>query len=393
MRPLRHQLPVHSPLPLRALAGAIGGMRGDHAALERDLADRIRERYSARDVVLTNSGTSALRLALEALHRAGRGPVAMPAYACFDIATAAVGAGIGVRLYDVDPETLGPDPHSLRAALAQGARSIVVAYLYGYPVDLNAVNSLAAEYGALMIEDAAQGAGGTWQGVPLGSFGAASILSFGRGKGTTGGGGGALLWRHDAEAALGAAPRPTLRTGGARPAIATAAQWLLARPAVYGLPAALPFLHLGDTVFKEPTEPARLPRFSTGLVARTWQPSGAAIATRRTNAARLLRALEPASLGRSPRAVSGGEPGYLRLPVLARDSAAARFRETYARRLGIMPGYPVSLDRLEEWAGVLRNSTERMPGATLLAASLFTLPTHGMLADADLVALEGWLRR
>src|SRR5690606_25328323 len=101
--------------------------------------------------------TLALRLATA---ERGSRRIALPAYGCYDLATACDGAEVEVLLYDIDPETLGPDWTSLEWALAQGARTIVVAYLYGMPVDLGRVRSLAAAHQAVIIEDAAQGIGG-----------------------------------------------------------------------------------------------------------------------------------------------------------------------------------------------------------------------------------------
>jgi hypothetical protein len=80
---------------------------------------------------------------------------------------------------------------SLERLLQRGARVVVVASLYGFPVDWDAVAGVLAPYGAIAIEDAAQGDHAAWRGRPLGSVGPISVLSFGRGKGWTGGGGGA----------------------------------------------------------------------------------------------------------------------------------------------------------------------------------------------------------
>ena len=66
-----------------------------------------------RELLLTDSGTSALALALQRAARERPGPAALPAFCCYDIATAADVAGVPFVLYDVDPETLGPDPASL----------------------------------------------------------------------------------------------------------------------------------------------------------------------------------------------------------------------------------------------------------------------------------------
>ena len=134
-----------------------------------------------------------MTLALEVAAAVTHAPVALPAYCCYDVATAADGAGVAFHLYDLEPETLSPDLASLRRSFDAGARSVVVAHLYGVPADLAAVRALAAEFGAIVIEDAAQGSGCEWRGRPAGAHGALGVLSFGRGKGVTGGKGGALL--------------------------------------------------------------------------------------------------------------------------------------------------------------------------------------------------------
>jgi dTDP-4-amino-4,6-dideoxygalactose transaminase len=158
------------------------------------VAETLRERFGARDVILTDSGTSALILALRSLLPQGA-TIAYPAYACVDLTAVALRARMRVRLYDLDPATLSPDLDSVRAAIGRGVDAIVVAHLYGYPADVAGVEELAALHGIPVIEDAAQGAGGTVRGMRLGSLGDVSILSFGRGKGTTCGSGGALLSR------------------------------------------------------------------------------------------------------------------------------------------------------------------------------------------------------
>jgi dTDP-4-amino-4,6-dideoxygalactose transaminase len=100
---------------------------------------------------------------------------------------------VGAVLYDLDPATLSPDPASLDRAMSAGAAALVVAHLYGFAVDLDLAARAAERTGALLIEDAAQGVGGSYRGVPLGKCGSLSVLSFGRGTGRTGGRGGALL--------------------------------------------------------------------------------------------------------------------------------------------------------------------------------------------------------
>src|SRR5688572_8610754 len=167
---MRFQLPAYSPVSPRAILSAYLAPAADSTSqLEQLLLDR----FDARAAVLCGSGTQALQLALAAAQRR-LGPsasVALPAFTCYDVATAAIGGKHQVLLYDVDPASLSPDLASLRSALSLGARIVVAAPLYGIPVDWQAITRLADEFGALIIEDAAQGQGASYQGKPLGSLG------------------------------------------------------------------------------------------------------------------------------------------------------------------------------------------------------------------------------
>lgn len=390
---LRHQLPAYSPLPFRALlGGAHAALRTDHGAAVAALRAALRQHFGALDLLLTDSGTSALTLAFRAAQRQRPTlPLALPAYGCYDIATA--GANLPVVLYDVDPATLAPDLDSLRRATAGGASAILVAHLYGVPVDLAPLRAIASAAGALLIEDAAQGAGAALAGRPLGAHGSLAILSFGRGKGITGGSGGALLANDTSGlralasevADLGLAERGWGDLGR------LLGYWLLARPALYALPAALPFLSLGETIHRPPRSPRPIAQASAGVLASTRALAEAEGERRRRNASRLHSLLARTPVLRPIAAPAGAVPGYLRLPVLAAPAVAARSRDQTARTLGIMPGYPKSLADLEGHGWRYRNRGVPLSGARELAARLVTLPTHSRLGEVDLRRLARWL--
>jgi len=374
---------------VRGLRAAVVGGESVRAGIEA----RIRERYGAREVVLVDSGTTALRLALAAAEarRPGR-PAAIPAYGCFDLVTAAAGARVRQVFYDVEPSTLQPHGASLDDALALEPSAVVIVHLYGLPVEMEETSRRARSAGALVVEDAAQGTGGELEGKPLGSFGSLSVLSFGRGKGLTGGGGGALL-AHDAEGvetlgSLEGIPSP----GAGRPRgwgdlLGAAAQWALGRPGIYGLPASLPFLHLGETRYAAPGAVATASAGSLGVLSETWEPSWEEAAVRRRNARGLLETLGHRS-GLSPvEPVGGAVPGYLRLPFLASEEAADVLRGRRARALGIMPGYPLPLPELGAAEPDSAGSRLPYPGAEELVRRLFTFPTHGRLDPTSLKRL------
>ncbi|HYU08055.1 MAG TPA: aminotransferase class I/II-fold pyridoxal phosphate-dependent enzyme [Gemmatimonadales bacterium] len=394
----RHQVPVHSPLSMAALlAGARAAVahNGGSARAEEHVVELLKERYSAMAVLLTESGTAALTAALHGALRDRPGAaVALPAYACYDLATAAEGAGVSVFLYDVDPHTLAPDLAQLRAALNQGAAAVVVVHLYGYPVDLAQVSAVAAETGAVVIEDAAQAAGAVVKDRPAGTQGSLTVLSFGRGKGLTGGSGGALLANDDVGEQVLARERRLLGPSrrGWPDLLAIAARLLLEHPNLYGLPAALPFLRLGETIYREPRRPRAPTRVSCPVISATWTLAEREVEVRRCNAERLLIELRRQPAFETISAPPNARPGYLRLPVLASPAARCSATDTAARRLGVMPGYPSPLSDLERLASHCVNRNASFPGGRALATRLFTLPTHGRLGVHDLERLEQWIR-
>jgi dTDP-4-amino-4,6-dideoxygalactose transaminase len=363
-------------------------------AAER-LSKRLRDRYGAKAVLLTDSGTSALTAAMIAVmrHRPGA-PIALPAYACYDLATAADGADASVLLYDLDPHTLAPDLTQLEAAMRQGAAAVVVAHLYGCPVDLADINRLAATHGVVVIEDAAQALGSTVRDRPAGSQSSVAILSFGRGKGLTGGSGGALLAHDSAGEQVLNAAREMLGESerGWVELLAATAQFVLERPSLYALPAALPFLHLGETIYRVPRPMRRPTRASCSVVAGNWERAESQTEVRQRNAERLLlelRAQPGFETILTPRHIG---PGYLRLPVVASPFVRPLVAQPRARSLGVMPGYPKVLCELDRFSARCLNRQDAFFGSRLLAARLCTLPTHGRLRARDLERLGRWIR-
>lgn len=382
---MRRQLPVYSPLSGAAVAAAFWGGDARPAVIEW-----LKARYGMPRVVLTDSGTSALTLALRAAAARRPGlPCVLPGYGCYDLATAAIGAGVSVRLYDLDPATLAPEPASLAQALAGGAAALVVVHLYGVPVPLDQARMAAEQAGALLIEDAAQGVGGLWQGAPLGAHGDLSVLSFGRGKGMTGGGGGALLARDAAY--LPETLEATLLPAqvGAGFALKLLAQWALGRPELYSIPASIPSLRLGETIYHPPGPLRQMHRSAARVLEQTIRLLESEAAVRQEQAERLA-AVAAESGVQVVQSATEGRPGGLRLPVLLGPGHRQHRRSDAT--LGIQSAYPIPLAELTAW-GSSRTAQLRLWGAERLAHDLWTLPTHGKLAASDLRAIETWLQR
>jgi dTDP-4-amino-4,6-dideoxygalactose transaminase len=390
---IRHQLPAYSPITAKAslLAVAQALHLGDDSRPQ--LRALLEREYDAKSVLVCGSGTQALTIAIrEARKRVDpASPIALPAFSCFDVASAAVGADVRVSFYDLDPDTLGPDLSSLERVFRAGAAIAVIAPLYGLPVDWTALAALARQYGAVLIEDAAQGNGARWQGRPLGTLGEIATLSFGRGKGWTGGNGGAVLTRNDSAALAGNLPEPDFSHEAAT-AVALAAQWAFARPEVYAIPRSIPGLGLGETIYRAPVHETSITRAAADALLATHDPSQREGEARRANAKKLLAAITDRANVRIIPVERQGSAGYLRLPVRLSLGMRAFNSPARALALGIAPSYPRALSDLPELAARGDKTEASWPGAQTLVRELVTLPTHSRLQPRELSEIVKTLR-
>lgn len=383
----RWQPPVLSPVSSRALVHGMSAALGFRPGHHQTVVTALCQRYSAADALLTDSGTSALILALRRILPPG-GTVAFPGYACVDLTTAALGAGMRVRLYDIDPSTLSPDLDSVKRVFARGVDAIVVAHLYGYPADILGVRELAAEYGIPVLEDAAQGAGGTLHDARLGSFGDIAILSFGRGKGMTSGSGGAVLvrtldlagWTGRMREELGAA------SSGGLEVLTLAAQSLLAHPSMYRLPASIPALKLGEMVYRPPTKVRPMAEAAAAILDSALKLDEREVQYRRARAKDVLARITASHAVKPVHPIVGGESGFLRLALL--DTAGYRLPRA---AIGAIRGYPMTLEQHPQLQPMLVPGERAGKGSETLRDTLFTLPTHSRVNGADLTRLEKWL--
>jgi dTDP-4-amino-4,6-dideoxygalactose transaminase len=155
-----------------------------------------------------NSGTSALHLALLA---AGIGPsdeVITSANTFFATAEAICYTGATPVFADIDPATANIDPEKIEAVITKKTRAIIPVHLYGRPANLDSILESAEAHGLLVIEDACQSHGATYEGKRVGGFGYSAAFSFYPGKNLGAyGEGGALTTNNDEVATIARALR------------------------------------------------------------------------------------------------------------------------------------------------------------------------------------------
>ncbi len=124
------------------------------------------------------SGTDALVLALRALSVGPGDEVIVPALSFYASAEAVLLVGAEPVLVDVDPDTLNLSVTAVEAALTPRTKALLPVHLYGCPADMPALAELARKHDLRVIEDAAQAAGATLDGKPMGSWSDACCYSF-----------------------------------------------------------------------------------------------------------------------------------------------------------------------------------------------------------------------
>ncbi len=154
-----------------------------------------------RHALACSNGTVALHLALLAL---GVGPgdeVLVPTLTFVATANAVMYCGARPVFVDAEPETWNMDPGLLERHITPRTKGIVVVHLYGHPVDMEPVLSIATRRKLFVVEDAAEAHGAQYRGRTVGSLGDVGTFSFYGNKIITTGEGGMVVTNDDALAA------------------------------------------------------------------------------------------------------------------------------------------------------------------------------------------------
>ena len=178
--------------------------------IEHEMAQKI----GCKDAVALSSGTAALhlsaKLAGEKLYgippqgnRALAGRRVFCSDMTFDATVNPVVYEGGIPVFiDTERDTWNMDPQALEKAfeIYPEVKLIVVAHLYGTPGKIAEIRRIADAHGALIIEDAAESLGATYQGQQTGTFGDYNCISFNGNKIITGSTGGMFLTNCEADA-------------------------------------------------------------------------------------------------------------------------------------------------------------------------------------------------
>lgn len=166
--------------------------------VERRMAEKVGCKYA----VGLSAGTAALHMAMK-LADVRRGMKVFCSDLTFDATVNPVVYEGGVPIFiDTEYETWNMSPAALEKAfeLYPEVKVVVLAHLYGTPGKIDEIKGICDQYGAVIVEDAAESLGAAYKGVWTGTFGDYNCISFNGNKIITGSSGGMLL-TDDLEAA------------------------------------------------------------------------------------------------------------------------------------------------------------------------------------------------
>lgn len=179
---------------LRAVQATLRGRRLAGGAAQTELCHRLlAQALPGSQPLLTQSCTAALEMAALLLQLQPGDEVIMPSWTFCSTANAVLLRGAVPVFADVQAATLNLDADDVAAAVTPRSRAVICVHYAGVGCDMAALQAVCRRHGLVLIEDAAQAVGASWQGQPLGGFGALGALSFHNSKNVTAGEGGALL--------------------------------------------------------------------------------------------------------------------------------------------------------------------------------------------------------
>jgi perosamine synthetase len=169
----------------------------------------IAEYTGAKRAVVIVNGTQALHLACVVAGVTNGDEVITQALSFIATANAISYTGASCVFVDVDKDTMGMSPESLKYFLNNNTQQVngvcmnvhtgkrikacIPMHTFGHPARIDEIKLICEQYNIILIEDAAESIGSKYKGIHTGRFGKMGVFSFNGNKVITTGGGGAII--------------------------------------------------------------------------------------------------------------------------------------------------------------------------------------------------------
>ena len=167
------------------------GMRQGHWKA-KEMEHAIQSRFEVNHAQLLSSGTAAVSLALASAGIGAGDEVIMPCFTFVASFEAIIMLGATPIIVEID-DTLTLDIDAVKAAVTPKTKAIMPVHMCGSMANLNALRAICDANNLILIEDACQAIGGTYDGKALGTIGDLGCFSFDFVKTVTCGEGGVVI--------------------------------------------------------------------------------------------------------------------------------------------------------------------------------------------------------
>ena len=188
-----HSRPTLNNVDLQAVVGPLRSGHISQGVKVDEFEGKFSKFIGLKGGVATNSGTSALHLALLVLNVAEGDEVIVPSYVCSALLNAVSYTGATPRIVDINEDDLNISISSVEANINSATKAIVVPHMYGLSAEMEGL----LNFNIPIVEDCAQSLGASYRAKLTGSFGSLSIFSFYATKMMTTGEGGMILTNSD----------------------------------------------------------------------------------------------------------------------------------------------------------------------------------------------------
>ena len=157
-------------------------------SFEKNLAQYLKSEYAH----LCSSGTAALSIALASCNIGAGDEVIIPPFTFVATFEAILMAG-AIPIFSEIDETLCLDPEKLESVITAKTKAVIPVHMCGSMARIDEIKSFCDKKGFILIEDACQSIGASYQGKALGKFGKTGCFSFDSVKTITCGEGGGII--------------------------------------------------------------------------------------------------------------------------------------------------------------------------------------------------------
>lgn len=158
----------------------------------KELEKEIESKFNVQYAQLVSSGTSAVSLSLASAGIGAGDEVIMPCFTFVASFEAIIMLGAIPVIVDID-DTLTLDILSVQNAITPKTKAIMPVHMCGSMADLDPLIKICSAHNLILIEDACQAIGGSYNGKALGTLGDLGCFSFDFVKTVTCGEGGAVI--------------------------------------------------------------------------------------------------------------------------------------------------------------------------------------------------------